>query len=232
MSNSGDQQIVNQPGNDGNDNNMMSAFKDKSKDCVRTLGKKALSTKFLLVAGITVSAGLIVEGLLCFTLCDANFRSYVLSFYYIVFGLLTIGAELKFEIISNYLRILFSYSGRGIWYIFLGTVALGEQWWAILIALFLIMAGALHVTAGCQRGGSSQTNDSTNSFENNNKNKQNNNSNNNSNDNGSNEMNDEIKNDDGEINNNQVNVEINGNENSEVIDQSKKVNPFADYEDY
>ena len=102
---------------------------DEAKLAIRHSATKfgwfLVSSKFLLVAGIVVSSAFIVEGGLCFTSCSVNIRNYVLSFYYIAFGLLSIAAELKFKIIAKYLRILFSYSGRGLWYLFLGTIALG-----------------------------------------------------------------------------------------------------------
>eukprot|EP01083_Nonionella_stella_P278830 948293_1 len=133
---------------------------NERKDGIQSNIKKALiSAKFLLITGIIISSGFIVEGLLCFTMCSVNVRSYILSFYYVVFGLLSICAELKFELIHSYLFILFSYSGRGFWYIFLGSIALGGEWWAILIALFLIMLGCLNLFAGCQRGGNIPTDD-------------------------------------------------------------------------
>eukprot|EP00483_Globobulimina_turgida_P004800 UN04809 len=142
-------------GNDQNINGNDSAgfkLKDRVKHIVKQGGSGILSAKFLLIAGISVSLSFMLEGLLCFVMCSINVRSYILSFYYVIFGLLSIGAELKFETISTYLRILFSYSGRGFWYMFLGTLALGREWWAILIALLLILLGCLNVTAGCQRG--------------------------------------------------------------------------------
>eukprot|EP00484_Ammonia_sp_Unknown_P022989 CAMPEP_0197038198 /NCGR_PEP_ID=MMETSP1384-20130603/15172_1 /TAXON_ID=29189 /ORGANISM="Ammonia sp." /LENGTH=229 /DNA_ID=CAMNT_0042468595 /DNA_START=39 /DNA_END=728 /DNA_ORIENTATION=+ len=137
--------------------NSKDAFKQIGKNCV----SKMLTPRFLLVAGVVIAGGLIVEGLLCFTMCDVNARSYVLSFYYIVFGLLSIGAELKFEIINNYLRVLFSHSGRGLWYIFLGTIALGSEWWAIFIAIFLLLLGLLNMMAGCQTGSAPKSEERT-----------------------------------------------------------------------
>ena len=85
-----------------------------------------MSAKFLIIAGITGSAAFILEGLLCFAMCEANVRAYVLSVYYILFGALSIGAELKFEVIRKFLFILFSHFGRGIWYLFLAAIALGS----------------------------------------------------------------------------------------------------------
>ena len=82
--------------------------------------KKFISPKFLLLSGVIISMVLMIEGFLCFTTCVFNIRSWILSFYYIIFGLLSIGAELKLKIIGHNLQIIFSYTGRAIWYIFLG----------------------------------------------------------------------------------------------------------------
>ena len=52
-------------------------------------------------------------------------RAIVLSVYYILFGFASIAAELEFERVVNHVEFLRSHCGRGVWYIFLGTLALG-----------------------------------------------------------------------------------------------------------
>eukprot|EP00485_Elphidium_margaritaceum_P000684 CAMPEP_0202686336 /NCGR_PEP_ID=MMETSP1385-20130828/2153_1 /ASSEMBLY_ACC=CAM_ASM_000861 /TAXON_ID=933848 /ORGANISM="Elphidium margaritaceum" /LENGTH=165 /DNA_ID=CAMNT_0049340897 /DNA_START=199 /DNA_END=696 /DNA_ORIENTATION=+ len=94
-------------------------------------------------------------------MCRIDIRSYILSFYYLVFGALSIGVEFKFEKIRQYVRILFSFVGRGFWYTFLGTIAFGGEWWAMLIAGFLIFAGVLNFIAVCaNKDEADKTNDS------------------------------------------------------------------------
>ena len=108
------------------------------------------SPRTLLVSGILISSGLILEGLLCFTFCTglaalhilflcaryklymplcartANTRSYILSFYYVLFGLLSIAMEFRFRFIAMYFKVLLDFPGRGIWYLFLATLAFGS----------------------------------------------------------------------------------------------------------
>eukprot|EP01083_Nonionella_stella_P189271 699571_1 len=204
-------------------NKTQSNHKDRIKQIAKECGTKLLSARFLLVAGVVVSVGLFTEGWLCLGLCEVNVRSYILSIYYMVFALLSIGAEFKFQIISQYLRILFSYSGRGFWYIFLGTIALGGEWWAVLMAILLIMLGCLNIIAGCQRGQTKSTYDDNDHAE----------------DQLESESNVEPQK---EIRNNDVNVSINeqpisdqgegANNQAQENDDDNKVNPFSDYEDY
>lgn len=59
----------------------ISGLKDKAKNCGNLCMTSILSAKFLLFAGIAISTAFIVEGLLCFALCDVNMRSYILSLY-------------------------------------------------------------------------------------------------------------------------------------------------------
>eukprot|EP00483_Globobulimina_turgida_P002631 UN02635 len=105
-----------------------------------------VSPKLLVATGIIISIGFIMEGLLCFTLCSVNIRSYTLSFYYMVFGLFTIGLELQFKRIVQHCNMLSTFAGKGVWYLFLATLSFGNEWWSILIAVFLICNGMFNLT--------------------------------------------------------------------------------------
>ena len=59
----------------------LSGLKGKTKEIGKSCMINTLSPKFLFIAGITISAAFIVEGLLCFTMCTVNVRSYILSLY-------------------------------------------------------------------------------------------------------------------------------------------------------
>eukprot|EP00484_Ammonia_sp_Unknown_P020463 CAMPEP_0197043542 /NCGR_PEP_ID=MMETSP1384-20130603/19769_1 /TAXON_ID=29189 /ORGANISM="Ammonia sp." /LENGTH=223 /DNA_ID=CAMNT_0042474857 /DNA_START=90 /DNA_END=761 /DNA_ORIENTATION=+ len=109
----------------------------------------ATSPRFLFVTGIAFSIALIIEGFVCFTVCSANMRVYTMSFYYILFGLLSMGVELKFEFVKTYLPFFLTFSGKGIWYLFLATIAFGNEWWSVLVAIFLICNGMLNSYVGC-----------------------------------------------------------------------------------
>ena len=99
-----------------------------------------------------------IEGIVCFAVCSINFRSYVLSFYYILFGALSIAAEFHLKFIQTHIRLLYKQIGRGLWYIFLGTIALGEQWWAILVAVILLVVGILNVCGGFMKSDQEEPN--------------------------------------------------------------------------
>jgi len=116
---------------------------------VARLKKIFVHPKFLLYFGLAVSSAFIIEGFLCFSLCTANVHAYILSFYYILFGLLMLGAELKFKVIAKYFKVVESFFGKGLFYIILGTIAFGGEWWAILIGIFLIVNGIFNLVGGC-----------------------------------------------------------------------------------
>eukprot|EP01084_Bolivina_argentea_P106376 190373_1 len=122
--------------------------RESISESVSEFANKIISPKFLIIGGITASTVLIIEGFICFTVCFLNVRSYILSFYYIVFGLLSIAAELKFKFVARNIKVIFSNIGRGFWYFFLGTIAFGNEWWGILTAIILLLLGILNVVAG------------------------------------------------------------------------------------
>eukprot|EP01083_Nonionella_stella_P215163 774644_1 len=109
------------------------------------------SPKFLIVNGIIISCCLFIEGILCFFYCSVNMRSYVLSFYYMVFSLFTIGLELKFQHkrMYDHFDILSGSVGKGLWYLFLASLSFGSEWWAMLTAVLLIWNGMLNSYVGC-----------------------------------------------------------------------------------
>ncbi|KAL7796627.1 Golgi apparatus membrane protein TVP15 [Trichoderma ceciliae] len=75
----------------------------------------------LVVAGVTVLGGV-------FHISSLGFQDLVIGIYMIVFGLSI--ALLEFQIppqVSRYANFLFSFIGRGIFYILLGGLLLGEK---------------------------------------------------------------------------------------------------------
>eukprot|EP00483_Globobulimina_turgida_P002757 UN02762 len=131
-----------------NANNGAKNSKSNTLSSISEFAHKLISPKFLAIVGIVASSVLIIEGFVCFTVCLVNVRSYILSFYYIVLGLLTIAAEMKFEFVAQKVKIIFTSIGRGFWYFFLGTLAFGGEWFAILTAVILLLLGVLNIVAG------------------------------------------------------------------------------------
>ena len=96
------------------------------KLAVSRLSHFVASPKVLVISGIAMSLCLIAEGLLCFSFCTVNVRSYTLSLYYIIFGLLSICMELHFKFFDTYCRIPSSFPGKRMWYLFLVTLSFGS----------------------------------------------------------------------------------------------------------
>eukprot|EP00164_Ancoracysta_twista_P000494 GFYU01000659.1.p1 GENE.GFYU01000659.1~~GFYU01000659.1.p1 ORF type:complete len:220 (+),score=59.89 GFYU01000659.1:107-766(+) len=75
-------------------------------------------------------------------------RLGVLSFYLFIFGLLTILAELRLKAVLVYFKFLWSYLGRGIFYIFVATALLivgGNFALTVVVGIILIFTGAASV---------------------------------------------------------------------------------------
>jgi len=59
-----------------------------------------------------------------------QFHNVIVGVYVILFGLAT--ALLEFQIpapVSRYASFMFSFIGRGIFYIFIGSIIVGDGWW-------------------------------------------------------------------------------------------------------
>eukprot|EP00484_Ammonia_sp_Unknown_P005419 CAMPEP_0197057734 /NCGR_PEP_ID=MMETSP1384-20130603/100207_1 /TAXON_ID=29189 /ORGANISM="Ammonia sp." /LENGTH=198 /DNA_ID=CAMNT_0042492257 /DNA_START=59 /DNA_END=651 /DNA_ORIENTATION=+ len=108
-----------------------------------------VSPQFLVLTGVVMSVAVIAEGMLCFTTCEANIRVYILSFYCVVFGLMSVGIEFKFRCLEKYCTKILTSSGKGIWYLFLATLCFGSEWWSMLIGVLLICNGMLNSYVGC-----------------------------------------------------------------------------------
>ncbi|KAI5463372.1 Golgi apparatus membrane protein TVP15 [Mariannaea sp. PMI_226] len=75
-----------------------------------------------------------------------GFQSIIVGVYMIVFGLAI--ALLEFQIppqVSRYASFLFSFIGRGVFYIFLGSLLLGEMWLSKLAGAIVGIVGIAYV---------------------------------------------------------------------------------------
>ena len=108
------------------------------------------SVRFLKFAAIVLAVALATEGVLCLQSCVFDVRAYIISFYYVVFAVLVIISELKnTKVLLKYMSFLKYRAGRGVWFIFLGTISLGEEIWSILIAVSWILLGLTNFAVVC-----------------------------------------------------------------------------------
>lgn len=95
---------------------------------------------------------LIVFGLIgVFTLGGLNPKDLVDDVYQVIFGALIIFAELRWVRFLKQFSFLTSFLGLGLFYIFVGGLALDQAWWKIFVALIFITLGLVYVFLFCIR---------------------------------------------------------------------------------
>ena len=110
--------------------------------------------KRILMIWVFVSAiGMALEGLLCLTraICSSfNLRAQIMSLYYGVFGVVVIVAELgKFGRFIKFFKFMDYRVGRAVFFIFLGTICLGDEVWSYIIAVNWFCLGIASIVAAC-----------------------------------------------------------------------------------
>ena len=101
-------------------------------------------------SALVCAVALAIEGIVCFSICSFDIRAYILSLYYIIFGILVFLVEVNLmPQIIKYLSFMNFRAGRGLFYIFLGTIALGGEVWSIIIACLWISVGIGNLIAIC-----------------------------------------------------------------------------------
>ncbi|VBB84062.1 Putative Golgi apparatus membrane protein TVP15 [Podospora comata] len=93
----------------------------------------------LVVGGLMVAGGIS-------QFFPVGFQSSIIGVYVILFGLAT--ALLEFQIppqVSRYGSFLFSFIGRGVFYIFIGTILLHDGTLRIIMGSLIGLAGAAYV---------------------------------------------------------------------------------------
>ncbi|KAL2058381.1 hypothetical protein ABVK25_001109 [Lepraria finkii] len=101
-----------------------------------------LSNIFRLV-NIAVGAVMVAGGIGQFF--PIGFQSIIIGLYVILFGAVTL--LLEFQIppyVSRWAPFLFSFLGRGIFYIFAGTILLHEHWWLIAPGSIIAIVGVAY----------------------------------------------------------------------------------------
>jgi len=80
-------------------------------------------------------------------------RTFIDNCYQVLFGILIILAELRLARWLKFFTFLCSYAGLGVFYIFVGGLALGDQWYNYVLAALFVTLGIIYINIGCcQRG--------------------------------------------------------------------------------
>jgi len=101
-----------------------------------------------IAGGVT---GLVVIALGIFTFATIAFNPTLIvnALYQIIFGILMVICEIRWMSVLRYFRFLTHYLGLGLFYIFVGGLALGGQWWQIAVAVALLSVGICYSILGC-----------------------------------------------------------------------------------
>ncbi|MCJ1325650.1 Late Golgi vesicles protein [Thelotrema lepadinum] len=80
------------------------------------------------IANLVVGA-LMVVGAIGKIIANVTFQTIIEGIYIILFGLVTVGLEFQIPPqVARYASFMFSFIGRGVFYIFVGTIMLASFW--------------------------------------------------------------------------------------------------------
>jgi len=105
----------------------------------------ALRCTGFLVGGTIATLGLYV----IITGIDTDIRDVVLDLYRVVFGLLIMTAELRLKRLLVWFSFLLYYIGLGLFYVFVGGLASGSDWYEYIIAIAAVVIGFTYCGVGC-----------------------------------------------------------------------------------
>jgi len=92
---------------------------------------------------------LIVLGIVTMVSAGSNIKSWVNAFYQIVFGILIVAAELRVSKLMHWFTFLTVFIGFGAFYVFVGGLALGGEWYEYALGALMIGVGVVYCGMGC-----------------------------------------------------------------------------------
>jgi len=101
------------------------------------------------IFGALLGVAVIIIGIVSLFQNAINPKNVVNSCYRILFGVLIILAELRMEKWLRFFTFLNSYLGLGIFYVFVGGLALGDAWYEIMLAILFLALGFCYISLGC-----------------------------------------------------------------------------------
>ncbi|CAG9335038.1 unnamed protein product [Blepharisma stoltei] len=92
--------------------------------------------------------GMIILGIMVYVYYSdiKNFVQFIMALYFMIFGVLGMAAEFPVKYISRFFSFMKKYFGKGLYFIFMGTISFSvTYWWQIIISLLNIMLGILYI---------------------------------------------------------------------------------------
>lgn len=111
--------------------------------------KNSTLIKLLRFIGACVGAAISALGIYAIYVSHTDIKTVVNALYQIIFGLLIITAELRFIKLLVWFSFLVTFIGLGGFYIFVGGLALGSQWYEIMITVIACAIGLIYCSFGC-----------------------------------------------------------------------------------
>jgi len=95
--------------------------------------------------------GIVIIALGIVTMVDAggSVKAWVNGFYQICFGILIVAAELRISYVLQWFTFLTVFLGFGAFYIFVGGLALGSEWYEYVLGAIFIFVGIVYCGLAC-----------------------------------------------------------------------------------
>ena len=116
--------------------------------------RKSIPEKYgTVMKALSIAVGVLLIGLGIFsyaTLSLSDPMDVILPFYYMLFGLLMIAAEVGAKFLTGSFKFVENFMGRGLFYIFVGTLCLrGSNPFQYVVAGILLVVGIVYLCCYC-----------------------------------------------------------------------------------
>lgn len=79
-----------------------------------------------------------------------EFRGFFLCIYYILFGVIACLCEMPFERLMSWMYFLKFYFGKGVFFIFLGSITFDwDPYYYLIISVFFLCTGVMYFVLSC-----------------------------------------------------------------------------------
>ncbi|CAG9312169.1 unnamed protein product [Blepharisma stoltei] len=105
-------------------------------------------TLLMKIFSVLCGLGMIILGVMVYVYFDdiGSFIQFIMALYYILFGILAILGEFPIPHITKYFSFLKKYFGKGLYFIFMGTISFSySEWYQLLISLANIILGIMYI---------------------------------------------------------------------------------------
>lgn len=102
----------------------------------------------LRIGGAISGCAAIAIGLYSLITSAFNPRLIINAVYQVIFGILILIAEARWQGLLKHFKFLTHFLGLGMFYVFVGGLALNDDWWKIALAVLLLAVGIIYLLLG------------------------------------------------------------------------------------